>query len=70
MIFSRTFYACFSADPGEAGGFILFQWNSGLFDNPRISKCLNTLFLLSPHFYFITGFICDWSFVRNDSRMS
>ena len=32
----------------------VFQW----FDNLGISKCLNTLFLLSPHLCFIIGSIC------------
>ena len=40
-----------------------------LFDNPGISKCLNTLFLLSPHFCVIIGFICDLYVARNDSWM-
>ena len=40
------------------------------FDNPRISKWLKTLFLLSPHLCFIIGFICDLFVARNDSWMS
>ena len=40
-----------------------------LFDNQGISKYLNTLFLLSPHFCII-DFICDLSVARNDSWMS
>ena len=38
-----------------------------LFDNPGISKCLNTFFLLSPHLCIIIGVICDLSVARNDS---
>ena len=30
-----------------------------LFSNLEISKCLNTLFLLSPRLCFIIGFICE-----------
>ena len=30
-----------------------------VFDNQGISKCPNTLFLLSPHLCFIKGIICD-----------
>ena len=30
-----------------------------VFDNPGISKCLNTLCLLSTHLYFIISFIYD-----------
>ena len=41
-----------------------------LFDNPGISKCLNTLFLLGPHLCFIIGFISDLSVARNDSWIS
>ena len=41
-----------------------------LFDNPRISECLNTLFLYSPHLCFIIGFISDLSAACNDSWMS
>ena len=41
-----------------------------LFDNPGISKCHNTLFLLSPHLCFTIGFICDLSVARNGSWMS
>ena len=40
-----------------------------LFDNKEVSKCLNTLFLLSPHLFFIISFICDLSVSRNDSWM-
>ena len=36
-----------------------------LFDNPGVSKCLNTLFLLSPRF--IVDFTCDSFVARNDS---
>ena len=32
-----------------------------LFDNPAISKCFNTMFLLSPNLCFIIGFIGDLS---------
>ena len=39
-------------------------------DNPWISKCLHTWFLLSPYFCFIIGVICDIFVARNDSRMS
>ena len=38
--------------------------------NPGITKCLNTLFLLSPYLCFIIGFICDSSVARNDLWMS
>ena len=38
-----------------------------LFDNPRVSNYLNTLFLVSPHHCFIIGFICDLFVARNDS---
>ena len=38
-----------------------------LFDTLGISRCLNTLFLLSPHLCFIIGFICDLFVARNDS---
>ena len=41
-----------------------------LFDNPGISKCLNTLFLSSPYLGFITGFISDLTVARNDSWTS
>ena len=40
-----------------------------LFDNPGISKCLNTLFLLSSHLCIIKGFI-DLFVARNDSSQS
>ena len=39
------------------------------FDNPGISKCLNTSFLLSLYLCFIISFICDLSVVRNNSWM-
>ena len=38
-----------------------------LFDNPGISKCLNTLCLLSPHLCFMTGFMYDLFVAHNDS---
>ena len=41
-----------------------------LFDNPGISKCLNTLFLFSPYLCFIIGFIYYSFFARHDSWMS
>ena len=47
--------------------FFCFSISVVLFDNPRISKCLNILFLLSPHLCFIKGFICGLSIARNDS---
>ena len=41
-----------------------------LFDNPGISKFLNTWFLLSAHLCFIIiDFICDLFVACNDSRM-
>ena len=58
-------YCCLWSDPSCPTCVPLM-----LFDNPGISKCLNTLHLLSPHFCFIIGFICDFSVVHNDSRMS
>ena len=36
-----------------------------LFDNPGISKCLNTLYVLSPHLCFMISFICDLFVTRN-----
>ena len=50
--------------------FFCFSIPAVLFDNPGISKCLNMLFLLSPHLYLIIGFICDISVARNGSWMS
>ena len=41
----------------------------GLFDNTGISKCLNTLFLLSPYLCFIKCFFCDLVVARNNSWM-
>ena len=41
-----------------------------LFENQGTSKCLNMLFLLSPHLCFIIGFICDLSVARNDSLVN
>ena len=40
-----------------------------LFETSEISKCLNTLFLLSPNFCFIKGITCDLFIARNDSCM-
>ena len=37
-----------------------------VFDNPGISKCLNTV-ISSLHLSFIIGIICDLSVARNDS---
>ena len=54
----------------STGGFLLLQYSSVLFENPGISKCLNTFFLLSHHHYFIIGFICDLYVAHNDSWMS
>ena len=42
--------------------FLCFSSPVVLFVNAGTSKCLNTLFLLSPHRCFIIGFICN-SFV-------
>ena len=39
-------------------------------DTLGISRCLNMLFLFSPHLCFIFGFICDLYAARNDSWMS
>ena len=39
------------------------------FDMPGITRCLNTLFLLSPHRGNIVGFICALFVVRNNSWM-
>ena len=41
-----------------------------LFYTSGISKCLNRLFLFSPHLCFIIGFICDLFVARNCSWMS
>ena len=38
-----------------------------LFDIPEMSKCLNTLYLLSPPIFIIKGFICDLFVARNNS---
>ena len=38
-------------------GFLLLQYSSGVFDTPRISKCLITLFLWSPHLCVIIGWV-------------
>ena len=40
------------------------------FDTPGISKCLTTLYLLSPHLCLIIGFICDLFVARIDAWMS
>ena len=37
-----------------------------LFDISGISKCLNMLYLLSPHICIIIGFICDLFVARNN----
>ena len=51
--------------------FFYFRIPVVLFNNPMISKCLNTLFLLSPHLCLIIGFLFDLFVVlRNDSWMS
>ena len=36
---------------------LFFSIPKVLFDNPGVSKCLNTLVLVSPHLCFIIGFI-------------
>ena len=41
-----------------------------VFDNPSVYKCLNTLFLLSPHLCFIICFFCDSLVARKYSWMS
>ena len=41
-----------------------------LFDNPKLSKYHNTLVLMSPHIYFIAGFICALFVARNDLCLS
>ena len=50
--------------------FFCFSIPVVLFDISGISKCFNTLFLLSPHLCFIIGFVCDSFVARNDSWMS
>ena len=71
MVWAGTFYVYFSAHRGL--NLVVFVCSSNpvvLFDNPGTSKCLNTLFLLSPHLCIIKGFICDLLVARNDSWMS
>ena len=63
MVLAGTFDACFSAHRGSACGFRYSSIPVALFDNPGISKCFYTLFLLSPHLCFVIGFICDLSVV-------
>ena len=50
--------------------FCCFRIPAVLSDSHRIFKCLNMLFLLSPHRGFIIGFICDLFVTRNHSLMS
>ena len=51
-------------------GFVCSNVPVVLFDNQEISKCLNTLFLLSLYLCFTIVFICDLFIARNDSWMS
>ena len=64
----ERFMSVFSAQRSSTGGFSSIP--VVLFYSPRISKCLKTLFLLSPHICFIIGFILDVFVARNDSWMS
>ena len=70
MVWAGTFYVCFSAHRGSTSGLLLFQFPSGVDGNLEISKCLNTLFLLSPYLCLIIGFFCDLFITRNDPWMS
>ena len=61
----RNFLCLFLGQPG-------FSWwlsfaRIGVVWHPRISKRLNTLFLLSAHLCLITDFICDLFVAHNDS---
>ena len=51
----------------------LFQWISTKVITAYFTAVKGSIFtfcLLSPHFCFSRGFICDLFAVRNDSRMS
>ena len=48
-------------------GFFCFSTALVLFDNPEISKCINTLFLLHSHHCCIIGFIGDLSVAHNNN---
>ena len=69
MVWAGAGYVCFSAHRSSTCVFSS-SIPVVLLANPGISKCLNKLFLLSPQFCFIIGFICDLSVARNDSWMS
>ena len=65
MVSVETFYLCFSADRGSAGGFIFIQYSSDdIFWQP---KYLDTLFLKSPHICFSKDLVFDLFVARNDS---
>ena len=66
----RNSLCLFLGPPISTGVFVCSSIPVVLFDTPEISKYLKTLFLLSPHLYFITGFICDLFVAHNESWMS
>ena len=49
MVWTATFYVCFSANQGSTGGFLLLQYFSGAVRHLRDLQGLNTLFLLSSY---------------------